>query len=138
MERFPLMELKYGEMPAFVEMLEGMPSPRFCNTHLPYNIIGPALEKTKPKVVIVMRNPKDQLVSFWHFYNSYPGRKVEKFADFFALFKRSHLQFGNYIDHCAAWWQQREKENMFVITLKRSRPIIMGVLSGLLSSWGKT
>ena len=33
-----------------LQMLEAMSSPRFCNTHLPYNIIGPTLEKTKPKV----------------------------------------------------------------------------------------
>ena len=51
-------------------------------------------------MVYVYRNPKDALVSYFHFYNTRSfAPKVPKFEDFFQIFKDDKLPFGNYFDH---------------------------------------
>merc|ERR1719230_194592 len=98
MKRFPLMENKVGkDIPAGVDLCNMRPAPRLCNTHLPYNLIGPALEKTNPKVVFLVRNPKDALVSYFHFFNALPFAKAEKFTDFFNMAVNGKILFGSYL-----------------------------------------
>ncbi len=51
-------------------------------------------------MVYIYRNPKDALVSYFHFYNTRSfAPKVPKFEDFFQIFKDDKLPFGNYFDH---------------------------------------
>lgn len=117
MQRFPLMEMAYGpDTPAFVDTLAKQEGPRLINTHLPVNIIVPQLEKTKPKVVVVLRNPKDQIVSFFHFLNKVPGVKIEKFSDLFKMATTGNTPYGYYIKYAKEWWAERHKENVFTVT----------------------
>ncbi|XP_019190097.1 PREDICTED: cytosolic sulfotransferase 8-like [Ipomoea nil] len=67
-------------------------SPRIFSTHIPYQLLGTTLESSGCRVVYVTRNPKDTLVSMWHFVNRWKGveeeekpweldEAVEKFCD---------------------------------------------------------
>merc|ERR1712004_941927 len=70
--RVPMLETPSANpfgMPSGIDMLEKREAPRLISTHLPWNILGPALEKANPKIVIMLRNPKDQAVSYFHFIN---------------------------------------------------------------------
>ncbi|XP_018722526.2 cytosolic sulfotransferase 15 [Eucalyptus grandis] len=44
-------------------------SPRLFHTHLPYSALPESVKASPCKIVYITRNPKDTLVSLWHFFN---------------------------------------------------------------------
>ncbi|XP_026522041.1 amine sulfotransferase-like, partial [Notechis scutatus] len=50
-----------------------LPSPRVITSHLPYYLVPKTLRAKKGKVIYVYRNPKDILVSYFHYVNSLRG-----------------------------------------------------------------
>jgi len=138
-QRFPLMEMKVGkDIPAGVDILNMQPAPRLVNTHLPYNLIGPALEKANPKIVLILRNPKDQLVSYFHFFNAMPFSKVEKFGDFFNLAVNGKVWFGSYLKHLSAWYDQsKTKSNICAFVYEDMQKDLLGNIDRLAKFLGK-
>uniref|UniRef100_U3KN38 Sulfotransferase n=1 Tax=Oryctolagus cuniculus TaxID=9986 RepID=U3KN38_RABIT len=51
------------------EDLKTMESPRLVSTHLPIHIFPKSIHTTKAKVIYLMRNPRDVLVSGYYFWN---------------------------------------------------------------------
>jgi len=102
----------------FTRMLEG--DPRRC-----------------PKILVVVRNPKDTLVSYFNHHQSRAVLKFENrtFSDFFELFKMRKLLFGSMIDHVASWWSYRHHSRVKFITyedmLERPKASIEKVASFL-------
>ena len=65
--------------------------------------------ETCPRFLVVARNPKDTLVSFYHFHRSLHRIGFEHpFEVFFEMFKQDALMYGNSIDYAASWWKYRE------------------------------
>ncbi|KAG7276988.1 hypothetical protein CRUP_001614, partial [Coryphaenoides rupestris] len=48
--------------------LDQRPSPRVFSTHFHYDMMSPSFFRVKPKVIYVMRNPKDVLISSFYYY----------------------------------------------------------------------
>ncbi|XP_028257999.1 sulfotransferase family 5A, member 1 [Parambassis ranga] len=98
--RAPWLEQYY-----FTAVLEASSTtPRLITTHLPHHLLGPALQGTKAKVIYVSRNPKDVVVSYYHFHkmaNFLP--KVDTFAEFLKGFLEGTLHFGSWFDHIKGW-----------------------------------
>ena len=46
--------------------MEAMPSPRILNTHLPLQFLPQQMKEKKNKMLVIMRNPKDVLVSGYY------------------------------------------------------------------------
>uniref|UniRef100_A0A671VH12 Sulfotransferase n=1 Tax=Sparus aurata TaxID=8175 RepID=A0A671VH12_SPAAU len=63
-DRVPWLE----EQRSCVLNLEQRPSPRMFATHFHYNMMPPSFFEAKPKVIYVMRNPKDVFTSSFHYY----------------------------------------------------------------------
>ncbi|KAG6387465.1 hypothetical protein SASPL_152655 [Salvia splendens] len=61
------------EAPVFAEVDESATlaaasnGPRLFATHIPYQLLTKTLDSSQCKVVYLTRNPKDTLVSLWHF-----------------------------------------------------------------------
>ncbi|KAJ1083867.1 hypothetical protein NDU88_004022 [Pleurodeles waltl] len=103
--RAPWLEHTY-----FRDVLTDDEGPRFITSHLQYDILGPALKRSKAKVIYVTRNPKDVAVSFYHFHKMAnflpdPG----SFEEFLNKFLEGTVHFGSWFEHVKGWWSHREE-----------------------------
>lgn len=100
-----------------IDLLAADDNPRLMRTHLPAKIFKKQLAEEKVKFVVVMRNVKDNLVSFYHFYRSsasmghFPG----PWNDFFKLFQAKGLFCGDWLEFNLSWWAHRRQQNIMII-----------------------
>ncbi|KAF7129939.1 hypothetical protein RHSIM_Rhsim10G0059200 [Rhododendron simsii] len=91
------------------------------STHIPYQILGETLNSSDCRVIYVARNPKDTLISLWHFENSiYLGQKREPqpLEDIVTSFCEGSVTFGPYFDHVLGYQKEslERPEKFFFIT----------------------
>ena len=79
------------------------------------------IQKGKPKILYMMRNPKDTYVSKFHFYNTRPGIKIPTFNDFFELIRHGKIVFGDFFDHVVPWWTNRERDGTFIVNYEEMK-----------------
>ncbi|XP_059665878.1 cytosolic sulfotransferase 5-like [Cornus florida] len=100
--------------------LSGMSSPRLFHTHLPYNALPDSIKNSKCKIVYITRNPKDTLVSTWHFFNSL--RTAEQgpypFDKAFDSFCNGVHLFGPFFEHGLQYWKESSKMAHKILFLK--------------------
>ncbi|XP_060609202.2 amine sulfotransferase-like [Anolis sagrei] len=92
------------------------PSPRLFATHLPYYLAPKGLKMKRGKVIYVIRNPKDVLVSYYHF--SKVSVKLEEVEDFEIIMERflAGKVVGNlWLDHVEGWSSQRDNLNILFL-----------------------
>ncbi|KAK6134828.1 hypothetical protein DH2020_031417 [Rehmannia glutinosa] len=76
----------------------------FCqifSTHIPYQLLAETLDSSECRVVYVTRNPKDTLISTWHFVNKWEKTKEESWPFEVAVdkFCNGPFPYGPYYDH---------------------------------------
>ena len=101
---------------AIIRMFKEKKPPRLFATHMPFRLVKRQVLEDKVKVIVLMRNPKDTLVSFFEFHrmNQQLGSFSGSWHQFFELFKRRPLM-GDVIDHCVEWWKVRDLENVMIV-----------------------
>ncbi|XP_070846920.1 sulfotransferase 2B1-like [Chaetodon trifascialis] len=97
--------------------IEQRPSPRMLATHCQYNMMPPSFFKAKPKVIYVMRNPKDVFTSSFHYHRMAsflvnPGPQSE----FLDKFLDGKVYFGSWFDHVKSWLNTEDKEHIMYIS----------------------
>ncbi|XP_058477137.1 sulfotransferase 2B1-like [Solea solea] len=102
--------------------LEERPSPRVLTTHFKYNIMPPSFFEIKPKVIYVMRNPKDVFTSAFHYYGitSYmvkPGSQSE----FLHKFLDGKVPFNSWFDHVKDWLNAEDKGHIMYISYEEMK-----------------
>ena len=115
-----------------MKLADDLPRPRQMKTHLQYKIFEETIPKYKPKVIVVMRNLKDNLVSYYHFYRafssySFPG----DFSDFLELFKEKRLVFGDWFDFNLGWWEHKDDSNFIFVKYEEMKTDIRSVINRL-------
>ncbi|KAF8005643.1 hypothetical protein BT93_K0047 [Corymbia citriodora subsp. variegata] len=100
--------------------LSVMESPRLFHTHLPYSALPESIKASPCKIVYITRNPKDTLVSLWHFFNHlrsseqgpFPFKRAfESFCDGVCL-------FGPFFDHVLEYYRASLETPEKVLFLK--------------------
>lgn len=92
-------------------------SPRRMLTHLPYAVLEKQVNQDKAKVVVVVRNPKDTLVSYFHFYRSVRNIDFPNSWDaFFEQIKGKKLIGGDFFEYYQGWWAQKDKANLHFVS----------------------
>ena len=71
-DRAVFMEFVDDGVPA-IDKLKDLAPPRVAKTHLPYRFVNRWVERDGVKTIVTLRNPKDTLVSCYHFYLNNPG-----------------------------------------------------------------
>ena len=115
-DRFPYLEAslsRTGPDGLNVPQLDyvlSMTSPRLIKTHLPLRFFERTLKQSSAKVLVPIRNPKDLLVSHFHFLKLFPepatfhGTWDEYFQN---LFVKKQLGYEDYFDFYEAWWRYK-------------------------------
>ncbi|XP_019935259.2 sulfotransferase family 5A, member 1 [Paralichthys olivaceus] len=113
-ERAPWLEQYYSA--AVLEASSA--TQRIITSHLPHHLLGPALQGSKAKVIYVYRDPKDVVVSFYHFHkmaNFLPDAGT--FEGFLKRFLEGTLNYGSWFDHVKGWSSQKNfMDNLLHIT----------------------
>ena len=90
--------------------------PRVITTHQVRSIFKKPLEETQAKFVIVIRNVKDILVSYYHFCRAHIAYKYKgSFNDYYELFKHDQINQGNWCDWLLDWWQEKDNPNVLFV-----------------------
>ncbi|XP_061558267.1 sulfotransferase family 5A, member 1 [Phycodurus eques] len=100
--RAPWLEHHYS-----AALVDTLSRPRVITTHLPHHMLARALRGSKARVIYVSRNPKDVVVSFYHFHkmaNFLP--EAGSFQDFLNTFLEGTVHFGSWFDHIKGWTSQ--------------------------------
>ena len=75
------------------------------------------LTPKEARYIYVLRDPRDCLVSYYHYYNGWFFDRdtvaIETFAREYFLSSQNPL--GTYFDHVRSWWPQREQGNILFV-----------------------
>ncbi|XP_032636894.1 sulfotransferase 6B1-like [Chelonoidis abingdonii] len=111
-----LPRLEFGDPEKFKRMKE-LPSRRIIVTHLSPQVLPKSIFKSKAKILLLVRNPKDTAVSYFHFYNNMPTLpSFSSWDEYFTAFMHGKLCWGSYFDYLVEWNKHMDDENIMVIT----------------------
>ncbi|XP_061080316.1 amine sulfotransferase-like [Conger conger] len=93
------------------------PSPRLFASHLTPALMPPGLKDKRAKIVYVMRNPKDVVVSFFHYCHVWAKLETPKsFEDFMGEFLEGAVGAASWFDHIKEWYSKRDQYNILFLT----------------------
>lgn len=101
-------------------------SPRLMATHLHPDEMNPTFWEKKAKILVMWRNPKDTLVSFYHFMNNNPVLSNVEWNQFFSDFMAGDVLYGSYFDHAKAWEKLSDDPNVKMITYEQMKEDLAG------------
>ena len=113
-ERFNFLELTPDfpglEQPMGFKRFEKEDPPRLLKTHLSSHFFKKTLENRKTKFIVVFRNPKDMLASYYNFYRMghFDFDSNGSWEEFFERFRNNKIVHGNYFDMQLSWWAYRD------------------------------
>ncbi|XP_037049220.1 luciferin sulfotransferase-like [Bradysia coprophila] len=145
-ERFRLLEyesLKANETEILglndseIDLLNRTKSPRHIKCHLPMAFLPTAVWKIQPKIIYVMRNPKDAAISYYHHMKSMRGFKGN-LDDFFGLYLSGQVLCGPYFDHVMGFWKLRHLPNILLLTYEDMKRDLKDVLQKIADFLGKS
>ncbi|XP_075141830.1 sulfotransferase 1 family member D1-like isoform X2 [Leptodactylus fuscus] len=115
-ERVPFLEFAVPDLPTGTEILNAMESPRVIKSHLPVQITPESFWEKNCKVIYVARNPKDVLVSYYHFHRMAvvhpdPGT----FDEFIQNFMKGNISYGPWGDHVKGWWKLAKQRDILYL-----------------------
>ncbi|KFM75523.1 Sulfotransferase 4A1, partial [Stegodyphus mimosarum] len=111
-ERFPYLEFIYPGL----SFIEKIPEQRLIKTHLPYSLLPEDIHKKKPKILYIMRNPKDVVVSYYHFVRMMTvSNYVGDFETFLHDFLDDKIPYGPVWKHYSEMWEHRNDENVLIL-----------------------
>ncbi|KAJ3669413.1 hypothetical protein LUZ60_011363 [Juncus effusus] len=98
------MELAMGRS----SLLEAIPSPRILSTHLPYCMLPNSITSSDCQIIYVCRDPKDVLVSQYHFIYEIVKKGDHKapFNDIFDTFCDGPSYYGPIWEHVLDSWKE--------------------------------
>ncbi|XP_051766411.1 amine sulfotransferase-like isoform X2 [Ctenopharyngodon idella] len=110
-EQMPWLEYRLKE-----EDYNTRPSPRLFCSHLLQPLMPKALQR-KGKIIYVMRNPKDVMVSYFHFSKNMKNLdSSESMYEMLEKFFTGCMIGGCWFDHVKGWITNKDKYNILILT----------------------
>ncbi|XP_053315351.1 sulfotransferase 6B1-like [Spea bombifrons] len=128
--------LEFGK-PEKVKYLKGQPSPRLFSTHMYYDDVPKSYFEKKTKFLLILRNPKDTAVSYFHFSNSNPVLpSFSTWDEFFRAYMDGKVCYGSYFDHAVDWNKRIDDENIMAITFEEMKEDYLSQLKRISDFFG--
>ncbi|CAH1782524.1 unnamed protein product, partial [Owenia fusiformis] len=113
--RFPFMDFKQE-----FNAIKTMSSPRLIKTHLNYPAFSAMYDSNqtdRPKIIYVVRNPKDVAVSYYNFYkmNTSLGSFTGPFSEFLSMFMEGYVCIGDYFKNVLGWYEASTKDDHILL-----------------------
>ncbi|XP_076609383.1 amine sulfotransferase-like [Chaetodon auriga] len=112
----------FEQMP-WLEYTEGRedyalrPSPRLFASHLTTALMPLGLKDKKAKIVYVMRNPKDNIVSLYHFSCAAADLETpESFEQHYEEYLRGNVLASSWFDHIRDWHSVKDQFNILYLS----------------------
>ncbi|KAJ6664610.1 hypothetical protein lerEdw1_006183 [Lerista edwardsae] len=106
--------LEFGD-PEIYQRLKKFPYRRILLTHLRPHALPTSIFKSKAKILVLTRNPKDTAVSYFHFSNRMFCFPASTWDTFFTDFMNGKVGWGSYFDFVAEWDKHINDENIMAI-----------------------
>ncbi|KAM8734548.1 sulfotransferase family 2, cytosolic sulfotransferase 3 isoform 1-T1 [Acanthopagrus schlegelii] len=117
-------------------VVDRLTSPRAMVTHFPYHLMPPSFHASKAKVIYVMRNPKDVMVSSYYFHQMAGFLKDPgTFDEFMDTFLEGKVLFGKWTDHVKSWRHTELGDRIMYITYEemvQDLPAVLRIMSDFL------
>ncbi|NWQ76964.1 ST3A1 sulfotransferase, partial [Columbina picui] len=133
MDRIPWLEYNITSMD-----FATLPSPRIFATHLPYYLVPRDMRNKKGRVIYVTRNPKDVMVSYYHF--SKFMNTLEEIPDFDLFMERflaGKVLASAWMDHVAGWYSHAEDFNILFLTYEEMKKDLRSAVLKICKFLGK-
>ncbi|CAI0378615.1 unnamed protein product [Linum tenue] len=120
-EVVPSLEINFVE-DGVQRMLLSCSPPRLLHTHVPYCYLPEAVRESGCRFVYVARNPKDTVVSMWHFYNKMftrdGGSEPFPLEGAVESFCSGAVPYGPFYEHVLGYWEESQRRPEEVLFLK--------------------
>lgn len=96
-----------------------MPSPRIFSSHIPYYLVPKGLKDKKAKILYIYRNPKDVLISYFHFSNlMLILQNPDTVESFMQTFLDGDVVGSLWFDHIRGWYEHRHDFNIMFMSFE--------------------
>ncbi|KAM5236413.1 3-beta-hydroxysteroid sulfotransferase-like [Ctenodactylus gundi] len=118
LQSVPYWERAYWvETEAGYDQLKYATGPRLLISHLPIHLFPRSFYTSRAKLIYVIRNPKDVLVSGYFFFSKMEiCKKPESLEQYFQWFIQGHVLYGSWFEHTKGWMSMREVENVLLLS----------------------
>ncbi|KAB5513302.1 hypothetical protein PHYPO_G00249660 [Pangasianodon hypophthalmus] len=115
------------------QVVAKLSAPRAFISHMPYHLMPFTFFRSKAKVIYIIRNPKDVVVSYFYFHQMAsflhdPGT-FEEFTDSFLA---GNVMFGKWTDHVKSWRNPDLGDRILYITYEEMIQDLRGVMERVL------
>ncbi|XP_049404946.1 cytosolic sulfotransferase 5-like [Solanum stenotomum] len=97
-----------------------MPSLKLFHTHLPYRVLPDSIKNSNNcKIIYITRNPKDTLISMWHYLNN--CKRLEDLSPLEEVvenFCNGVHHYGPFFEHVLEYWEESKKKPQKLLFLK--------------------
>ncbi|XP_059108708.1 sulfotransferase 2A1-like isoform X1 [Peromyscus eremicus] len=132
-ERSPWIEFQKGHL-----TLINKEGPRLMTSHLPFYLFPKSFFRSKAKVIYIIRNPRDVLVSAYFFYrNTKLIDNPESLGTYFEWFLKGNVLYGSWFEHIRGWLSMRGNDNFLLLSYEDMKRNTRGTIEKICDFLGK-
>ncbi|XP_076427648.1 3-beta-hydroxysteroid sulfotransferase-like isoform X2 [Peromyscus maniculatus bairdii] len=118
------------------KLLLDQAGPRLMSTHLPIQLFPKSYFTSSAKVIYVIRNPRDVVISYYHIRKHFHLlNNQQTFDEYLPAFIQ--VVFGSWFDHTLGWLTRRDTENFLLMSYEELQRDLKGSMQKVCQFLGK-